>query len=525
MIGNIVGNKTLGSLFEERVGLFGDKPFLVFESKDGVVTEHSYDEMNRRVNRLAHGLKRLGVRKQDKVVVHLSNCPEFVVAWFALSKIGAILVPTNTYSTADELEYVVAFSDATVIITEPVFVEIVRSIRGHCEKVRDVIVCRGLFAKQAGFVDIEEVYDARVDNPGDDVSPTDVGEILFTSGTTARPKGALLTHEGMVYQAIATGTHLWFSPNDRVIIFLPLFHVNAQLLTLIPTMAFGGTAILLEEYSATKFMRQIREHRATFTCIVPTILRTLLKQPKDEKDKAHFLRTSFYALPTSKEEWEEFETRFNIRLMDGYGLTETYPLAISNPYWGLRKRHCIGLPMIGFDVRLVDDEGNTILEPNRPGEILLRGKPIFAGYYKNEEETRKALDKDGWLHTGDIAYMDSDGYYYFYDRKKEIVKRAGENVSTSEVERVLNDHEEILESAVVGVPDKMRDEAVFAFVVAKNCTLTTDEIRTYCRSKMSEFKVPQYIKFIDRFERTSIGKIRKPIYKELAKTLYVSMAS
>ena len=269
MIGNIVGNKTLGSLFEERVGMFGDKPFLVFESKDGVVTEHTYDELNRRVNRLAHGLKALGIRKQDKVVVHLSNCPEFVVAWFALSKIGAILVPTNTYSTADELEYVVEFSDATLIVTEPAFVEIVGSIRGRCEKVRNVIVCRGHFEKQAGFVDIEEVCSARVDNPGDEVSPADVGQMLFTSGTTARPKGALLTHEGMVFQAIATGTHLWFSPNDRVIIFLPLFHVNAQLLTLIPTaLVFffhnepvhpGPIAEL-----GTVVRRQLREFRASF---------------------------------------------------------------------------------------------------------------------------------------------------------------------------------------------------------------------------------------------------------------------
>jgi crotonobetaine/carnitine-CoA ligase len=295
------------------------------------------------------------------------------------------------------------------------------------------------------------------------------------------------------------------------------------MLTLVPTMAFGGTVILIEEYSASRFMRQIRKHKATFTCIVPTILRTLLKQPKRKYDSDHCMRSSFYALPTSREEWEEFENRFKIRLIDGYGLTETFALAIGNPYWGLRKRHCIGLPAVGMEVRLIDENGGKIETFNQPGEILLKGSPIFSGYYKNEEETKKAIDEAGWLHTGDIGYMDPDGYYYFYDRKKEIIKRAGENISTSEVERVLNDHVDIMESAVVGVPDEMRDEAVFAFVVVKNNSLSADDIRNYCREKMSAFKVPQYINVIDQFEKTSIGKIKKNKYKDIAKNIYKSL--
>jgi crotonobetaine/carnitine-CoA ligase len=262
------------------------------------------------------------------------------------------------------------------------------------------------------------------------------------------------------------------------------------MLTLVPTMAFGGTVILVEEYSASKFMRQIRKHKATFTCIVPTILRTLLKQPRKKTDSEHSMRSSFYALPTSKEEWEEFENRFKIRLME---------------------------------VRLIDENGENIEKSNQPGEILLKGNPIFSGYYKNEEETKKAIDVAGWLHTGDIGYMDPDGYYYFYDRKKEIIKRAGENISTSEVERVLNDHVDIMESAVVGVPDEMRDEAVFAFVVLKNSNLSADDIRTYCREKMSAFKVPQYVNVIDQFEKTSIGKIKKNKYKDIAKNIYKSL--
>lgn len=524
MIGNLNGNTTLGSLFEERVNLYGKNQFIVFESREGKIEQFTYEEFNALVNRFAHGLMKIGVKQHDKVIVHMSNCPEFVMAWFALAKLGAILVPTNTYSTWDELDYIIRYSDSSCVITEHKFSGIFSSNIGNYPAIRNVIVCKERPPRESRFLFAEDVLAEETTNPGIAVRPSDISEILFTSGTTARPKGALLSHEGAVFQGKATGFHLWMSPNDRVIIFLPLFHVNAQMLTLVPTMAFGGTVILIEEYSASKFMRQIRKHKATFTCIVPTILRTLLKQPKRKYDSDHCMRSSFYALPTSKEEWEEFESRFKIRLIDGYGLTETFALAIGNPYWGLRKRHCIGLPAVGMEVRLVDDDGGTIEACNQPGEILLKGSPIFSGYYKNEEETKKAIDEDGWLHTGDIGYMDPDGYYYFYDRKKEIIKRAGENISTSEVERVLNDHVDIMESAVVGVPDEMRDEAVFAFVVAKNSDLSADQIRNYCKEKMSAFKVPQYINIIDQFEKTSIGKIKKNKYKDIAKNIYKSLA-
>lgn len=523
MIGNMNGNNTLGSLFEERVKLYGKKQFIVFESKEGKITQFTYEEFNIFINRFAHGLTRIGVKQYDKVIVHMTNCPEFVMAWFALAKLGAIIVPTNTYSTWDELDYIIRYSDASCVITEHKYSSMFGSHIGNYPKIRNVIICKDPPLKEHGFLFSEDVMADEAANPGIAVLPGDISEILFTSGTTARPKGALLSHEGAVFQGKATGYHLWMSPNDRVIIFLPLFHVNGQMLTLVPTMAFGGTVILIEEYSASKFMRQIRKHKATFTCIVPTILRTLLKQPKMKNDNKHYMRSSFYALPTSKEEWEEFENRFNIKLIDGYGLTETFALAIGNPYWGLRKRHCIGLPAVGMEVRLIDENGETIEKCNQPGEILLKGSPIFSGYYKNEEETKKAVDEAGWLHTGDIGYMDPDGYYYFYDRKKEIIKRAGENISTSEVERVLNDHVDIMESAVVGVPDEMRDEAVFAFVVVKNNNLSADDIRNYCREKMSSFKVPQYVNIIDQFEKTSIGKIKKNKYKDIAKNIYKSL--
>ena len=524
MIGNIVGTKTLGTLFEERVELYGKKDFLIFENKSGEVERYSYFEFNRWVNKLAHGLIRLGISSGDKVIVHLANSPEFIVSWFALSKIGAIMVPTNIYSVGGELVYIINFSDAKYIITDIAYLDVFNNILCDCRNILKIIVCKTDAKAKDIFLPMNELLDDDVSNPQANVRPSDVNEMLFTSGTTSRPKGALLTHEGIVYQGYATGFQLWLSPNDRMMITLPLFHVNGQLLTLVPTMTFGGTVILIEEYSASKFMNQIRTHQVTFTAIVPTILRGLLKQPPQGNDSDHSLRSCFYALPTSQEEWSEFENRFNFRLMDGYGLTEAYALATANPYWGLRKRHCVGIPAIGLEIKLIDADGAAITRPGEPGEILIKGKPIFKEYYKNREETDKAIDSDGWLHTGDIGYKDSDGYYYFYDRKKDIIKRAGENISASEVERILNDHPDIIESAVVSVPDNYRDEAVFAFVVVNpNINISPEEIKEFCKDKLAAFKIPQYVSIKDKFEKTSVGKIKKPLYKTEALAIYMGM--
>lgn len=526
MIENIVGRKTLASLWEERVSLYGDREFLVFEQKDGMIKRYRYDEFNVLVNRFAHGLMDLGIKKGNKVIVHQTNSPEFIVSWFALSKIGAVIVPTNIHSSGDELEYIINFSDACYIITEPKYMNLFQSILDRCKEIKHILIGKSnIFVNDKFYLTMEEVSSTDESNPVVDVGPDDINEMLFTSGTTSRPKGALLTNRGMVFQGYATGFQLWMNPKDRVLVTLPLFHVNAQLLSLVPTMTFGGTVILIEEYSASRFMDQLRRHQATFTCIVPTILRSLLKQPSSDLDRKHSLRSAFFALPLSSEEWNRFEERFRISLIDGYGLTETYALATGNPYWGLRKRHCVGIPSIGFEIKLIDDHGDMVLDDGVPGEILIRGNPIFRGYYKNEEETRKAIDEHGWLHTGDIGYRDSDGYFYFYDRKKDVIKRAGENVSASEVERVLNDHPQVLESAVVSVPDDFRDEAVFAFVVCENhLSVSIDDILSHCKEKLASFKVPQYIVLKESFKKTSVGKTMKQLYKDEALLMYKEMS-
>jgi crotonobetaine/carnitine-CoA ligase len=300
------------------------------------------------------------------------------------------------------------------------------------------------------------------------------------------------------------------SANDRACIVLPLFHVNAQYVSAIPALTAGASIVLLEVFSARKFWNQARTHRTTALSIVPMLLRTMLAQPPRDDDAKHNVRLSFYALPTTDAEWDAFEQRFGVRLIEGYGLSETLGVCSSNPAtFGVTKRHCIGLPVLGREMRVVDDDGRE-LPADRVGRIQVRGQPMFSGYFNDPESTKACMVGDGWFDTGDNGSVDADGYFHFFDRSKDVIKRAGENIAASEVERVLDENPKIAESAVIAVHDPLRDEAVKAFVVAKpGQTLTEDEVREWCASHLAKFKVPSFIEFRPSLPRTSIGKIMK----------------
>ncbi len=320
----------------------------------------------------------------------------------------------------------------------------------------------------------------------------------------------MLNHRSMLYQGIVTAMAYNTTAADRSCVVLPLFHVNGQFISTIPLLTAGGTLILLEKFSATKFWRQVVRHKATLLSIVPMMLRTMLAQPPSPEDKAHCVRSSFYALATAKEEWDNFVDRFAVDLVDGYGLSETLAICTVNPVeYGVTKRHCIGLPSVGREMRIVDDEWTDVAGAGVVGNIVVKGEPIFSGYYNNPEATAECM-RDGWFFTGDKGYFDEDGYIFFFDRTKEVIKRAGENIAASEVERVLNDHEKILESAVIGLPDALRDEAVKAFVVLQpGAEMTEAEVRQWVARHLAKFKVPSSVEFKDSLPHTSIGKVIK----------------
>jgi carnitine-CoA ligase len=510
---DVAGTTTMPRLLHQQAARRPEQPIVVYEDDAGAVRTLTYREFAGLVNALANALVRRGVAAGDKVALMMTNSPEFLVSWLAINQAGAVMVPVNVLYAADELRYLLQSSDSVCIVTGTQFVAMFESVAADCPAVRIRIVA-GAEAPIGGFELLEDIFatETRACNIVQ-VAPDAPAQIVYTSGTTSRPKGAVISHRSSAIQGVAIAMLFGMSDRDRTCVVLPLFHVNAQYVGVMPTLTVGGTIVLLEAFSARRFWQQVREHRCTLMSIVPMLLRTMLSQPPRADDDRHDLRFSFYALTTTDEEWDRFESRFGVKLIEGYGLSETLGICTSNPaVHGVTKRHCIGLPVLGREIRVVDEQWRDV-PAGEVGRIVVRGQPLFSGYYRDPAASAACMI-DGWLDTGDNGTMDEDGYFYFFDRSKDVIKRAGENIAATEVERVLDDHPKIAESAVIGVPDPLRDEAVKAFVVPKpGEALTEDEVREWCARHLAKFKVPSFVEFRGPLPRTSIGKIQKFVLK------------
>ena len=509
----ISGTQTIPDLLRDKARLHPDKELLVFESAVGEVRSMTYGAFADQVNRLSNALIADGVLAGQTVALMVSTSPEFLVSWFAINQAGAVMVPVNVFYAADELQYLLNNSDSVGFISEPRFIGLFNEVADGCPGVRVKVSTRA----GPGLAGFRLLTDILAREPATcqviRVAPDAPSQIVYTSGTTSRPKGVVISHQSSLVQGISIAMLFGMTASDRACVVLPLFHVNGQYVGVMPTITVGGTIVLLEQYSATQYWNQVRRHRCTLISIVPMLLRTMLAQPPRADDAQHNVRFSFYALPTTDEEWDTFESRFGVKLFEGYGLSETLGICSSNPVvHGTTKRHCIGLPTLGRKMRVVD-ESYADLPAGQVGRILVRGGAMFSGYYKNQEATDACL-RDGWFDTGDNGSIDSDGYFYFFDRSKDVIKRAGENIAATEVERVLNEHPKIAESAVIAVPDALRDEAVKAFVVLHpGETLTQEEVHAWCARHLAKFKVPSFYEFRPSLPHTSIGKIMKYVLK------------
>lgn len=514
---DLIGTRTLNELLAERVERDPDKTWMVFEDRQGTVSELTYRQFSDRVETVAGGLAALGLGKGDAVVVHLRNSPEFLVTWFALASLGAVMVPSNVANTAGEMEHIVGHSEAVAAVTQPDYLDVFLAVAKSVPALTTIVVAGAGEDSDLpeGVMAYADLSRDRVDPPQVDIDQEDVLEMLFTSGTTARPKGVLLTHANALFSGERSTRGIGLDSFDRCLTALPLFHVNAQSLTVLGALTAGATCVILEEFSATRYWAQVREHRATQTSLVAMQARTLLAQPPRDDDPDHELRRVFYAINITDSEKETFEQRFGVRFINGYGLSEAMTIVSISPVFGPQRWPSIGLPGTDRRVRVVDNDGQDV-PVGEVGEIIVWGIPgrnIMKGYFKDPEATAAAV-RDGWLHTGDHGYFDEYGYLYFFDRKKDVIKRAGENVSASEVEGVLIEHPGVLEAAVIAVPDPVRDEAVKAFLVlAPDQQPTIQELQEYCRTRLAKFKVPTEIEVLDELPKTSIGKIEKKVLR------------
>ena len=489
------------------------RPCLTYAGPESTV-HLNYGEFHHRVRRLANGLRRLGLTPGDRCVIHLGNSFGFVLAFWALQELEAIAVPTIVQYAGDELEYVVEHCGAWGIVTDVAQLDKVRAAIGGR---RIELVVDGSGSQEITGIDdlISSSDDATL--PGNPNSEEAL--MMYTSGTTSRPKGVVLGHSGTVFTGQAYANHFRIQPADRVLTCMPLFHINGMCIQMLPALISGASYVVTPKFSVSLFWQWMREHEITVAHLVSGPIRLLMAEPPSELDRRHQVRLMSFGLPLETEEIQAFERRFGLPLCMLWGLTETAGAGTSMPpYFGRRPLYQgIGPAMPGFDVQAIDDAGRA-LPAGEVGELGVRGPGVMLRYHGDEASTREVL-RDGWLLTGDLGYLDPDGYGVFLERKKDMLKPSGENVAASEIERVISEYPGILECGVVGVPDPNRHEAVVAFVVAEpGMELEIDKVKAWCRERLAPFKVPARIELRTELPKTSIGKIQKGELRRLAMT-------
>ncbi|USK35088.1 AMP-binding protein [Bacillus sp. F19] len=513
---DIVGDKNLRDLFNEKVAAHRDKTFLIFEDKEVRKYGFTYGEFAERVYRLSQVFVDFGVEKGNHVALHLPNSLDFMTSWFALASIGAIMVPTNPLSTSNEMEYILEHSESVLIITEKEHLDKINCIHKNLPKLKEILLARYEGADFEGQNLNRLIENAKPNYETVKLDSEDTAAMLYTSGTTSKPKGVQVTHANYIFTGEVMSKSIRLSPNDRQFIVLPLFHGNAQYYSAMSALVVGASIAITERFSASGYFKQARRLNVTVGSLFAAPIRMILAQNYDPNDINHSLRIIWFAQMVSEEQLKKFEEKYKVSLLQMYGMTETVGVPLMNPIDGIRKNMSMGKPTIGYEVKVVDDDGNDV-HIKETGQIIVKGitgRTLMKGYFKNPEATAETM-RDGWLYTGDNARVEDDGYFYFVDRKKDMIKRAGENVAANEVESILAEHQSVYEAAVIGIPDDIRDEAIKAYVILKeNYEGSEQELLSYCRERLAKFKVPDSIEFIKEFPRTAVGKVQKHILRQ-----------
>jgi long-chain acyl-CoA synthetase len=497
--------KTLGGLLLSRAREDPERTFMVWQGR-----EHGRGWLAERAIAYAAALKERGIGRGDRVALLLPNMPEFVVAFLGNALRGAITVPLNPMLKGPEVRYQIEKTRASMLLYAPAFAETVGHVRRAASLRHLVSVGKPPF-KDDTFRSLQAL-DAGASGlaaAADDAQPGDVAAILFTSGTTGNPKGAMLTHANYLANARQLAAHTGMGPADRPLCVLPLFHVNGQVVTVVTPLYSGASMALLPGFSKETFLPAVAAARATSFSAVPTIYALLMTLPDRDKHDLSSLRYCICgAAPMPVELFQRFQEAFRTKILEGYGLTEGTCASCVNPVDGPRKVGTIGIALGGQEVRLVDDGGAEV-PAGAVGEIAVRGDNVMAGYYEDPEATAQAI-RGGWLHTGDMATRDADGYFTIVGRKKEMIIRGGENIYPKEIEEVVYQAPGVLEAAVVGVPDPVWGEVVALFVVPRPGTeVAEDGLRRFLSERLADYKLPRHVVFREALPKTATGKIRK----------------
>lgn len=507
----------LGALIEDRARKLGDKIFLRF--KDQAFT---YNDMNRYSNRCANGFTNLGITRGDRVSIMLPNCPEYLHLWFGLAKIGAVEVPVNTSYKGEFLRHVVDQSDSKTVVVAYEFLDRLKLIEHDLKKVEKVIVqgrpknqkITGLKICVVDFDDFLNHSDAPVNVV---VHPQDPISIIYTSGTTGLSKGVLGSHNFWIVVAEKMLEYRDHRKEDIYLTFLPLYHFNGQVLTALTVLVGESEMVLLDKFSASRFWDEIRNYGATQFNYLGAVMPILAKQPEKPDDLDNPARIALGAGCPPKV-MEEVEKRYGIKCLEGFGMTEIgIPIHVKVDD---RRYGSCGQPMDIYEVKLLDDDDNEVLL-GEIGEIVFRPRVPFvmmSEYYNMPEKTLESF-RNLWFHTGDLAKKDEDGYFYFVDRKKDALRRRGENISSFEVERAINTHPSVLESAAVPVKSELSEDEVKICVVLKpGSMLVPEELVEYANDRMPYFAVPRYVEFMESLPKTPTERVQKYLLKRAGVT-------
>jgi len=493
---------------------FPGKEALVYEDRRII-----YRELNDRVDGLAKGLLDLGVGKGDIVAMLLYNCSEYIEITFAVNKIGAIWLPLNFRLAGAELAYILNNAEAKMLISEKDFGQTIERVKGEIPTVNTYIAVGEEGPKGwEGYENlVRKNLGAEVDHAL--VELDDLHRLMYTSGTTAHPKGVMLTYGNLYWKNIGHILTFNITHEDKTLVVGPLYHVGGMDLPATGTLYAGGSLVILRRFEAVRVLETIDRERVTNIWLAPAMVNMLFQEPTFGQYDVSSVRFIIdggekMPMPLIKQIIEKFP---NTWFADAYGLTETVSgdTFLSKDKM-VEKIGSVGKPVVQLRVRIVDDEGRDV-PPGQLGEIVLRGPKVFKGYWKNPEATAEAV-KNGWFHTGDIGRLDEEGYLYIEDRKKDIIISGGENISSLEVERVIYESPKVLEAAVVGIPHPRWLEVPKAYVVLKKGEhMTAEEVMERCAGKLAKFKIPKEVEFIDVLPRNPSGKVLKRELRERSK--------
>lgn len=513
----------LPTVLREQAAKYGKRPFLQFGYRKPI----SFYQTNRLANRAANALSDMGVKKADKVAVYMPNSDDYVITWFGILKAGAVMVPVNTAYKMDFLEYIIDSSDSEVLFIAEEYLDRMPPIAKNLPKLRRVVVWTRSgerkfrrhgyrFRNMISYA--EFIGSGSAKEPKVEITFMDYARLMYTSGTTGRSKGVMRPSAADYSSARNYAEIMDVGENDVCFTCLPLFHSNAMVMTVYPALIKGAKAVVEEKYSSSNFWKWIVDHGVTKFNIVGTMAYFLWNTPPAPEEKAHNVKLVLGS-PAPHDMIEEFMKRFGIKFMEGYGLTEIGQCTWMRPGEPFRVGSC-GKEAPNYEIKIADPETDEEVPRGEIGEIIVRPRipNVMLHYYHKMPEKTVEDFRNFWFHTGDAGRMDKDGYIYFVDRVKDYIRRRGENISSFEVEKIVNSHPDVKESAAIGVKSEAgkyaEDELMVLVIAEKGKKIEPEKLLAWLEPRMPYFMIPRFIRFVDSFPKTGTQRTQKNKLRE-----------